>query len=111
MLGSGTLALRALAGRSQITLGVRPEDVVASGHEGAGSASFALEGKVGKVTYAGREAFYRWVGDDGLGALVHVSRPDAGTLKAASDRLRIEIPIERLHAFDPEDGRRIELTQ
>ena len=36
--------------------------------------------------------------------------PDTGALAAAGDRLRIEIPLARLHAFDPEDGRRIELA-
>jgi ABC-type Fe3+/spermidine/putrescine transport system ATPase subunit len=110
-IGTRTHALPALRGRSQVTLAIRPEDVVRSGHGAVGAASFALEGKVEKVTYAGREAFYRWAGGDGLRVLVHVSRPDTGALAAAGDRLRIELPIGRLHAFDPEDGRRIEVVQ
>jgi len=109
-IGAATRRLPALAGRSEVTVAVRPEDVVLSGHGAQAAATMALEGTVEKVTYAGREAFYRWAGGDDLRMLVHVSRPDTGTLAAGGERLRIEIPIARLHAFDPADGRRIALS-
>ena len=44
-----------------------------------------------------------------LRLLVHVSRPDPGQLAVIGERLRVEVPLARLHAFDPADGRRIEL--
>jgi hypothetical protein len=74
------------------------------------SAKIALEGTVEKVTYAGREAFYRWTDGAGARLLVHVFRPDTGTLATTGDRLPIEIPLTRLHAFDAAGGRRIELA-
>ena len=101
-IGTATRALPALAGRSQVTLAVRPEDVVLSGHGADAAATIALEGTVDKVTYAGREAFYRWAGGDGLRMLAHVSRPDTGTLAAAGDAAaHRDSRSRRLHAFDP----------
>jgi hypothetical protein len=64
---------------------------------------------VDKVTYAGREAFYRLTCADGLRMLAHVSRPDQGRLASVGERLGISLPLARLHAFDPADGRRVEL--
>ena len=63
------------------------------------------------MTYAGREAFYRWTDGASVRLLAHVFRPDTGKLAAVGERLRIEIPLSRLHAFDPVDGRRIELMK
>ena len=109
-IGKATCTLPALAGRAQVTLAIRPEDVVLAGQAAQPAVMLTLEGTVGKVTYAGREAVYRWTGDDGLPLLVHLSRPDTGALAAPGERLRVGIPVARLHAFDPEDGRRIELA-
>jgi ABC-type Fe3+/spermidine/putrescine transport system ATPase subunit len=109
-IGGAQCALPALAGRGRVTLALRPEDVVLSGRGADETAALALDGAVAKVTYAGREAQYRWTGAGGLELLVHVARPDAGRLAAAGDSLRVALPLSRLHAFDPADGRRIQLA-
>jgi len=109
-IGTATRMLPALAGRSQVTLALRPEDVVQSERGADAPTAITLEGTVEKVTYAGREAFYRWGGAGSLRMLVHISRPDTGRLAAVGERLRVELPLARLQAFDPEDGRRIEIS-
>jgi ABC-type Fe3+/spermidine/putrescine transport system ATPase subunit len=109
-IGAARCKLPALAGLAEVTLGVRPEDVAPAGQHMDPSAKIALEGTVEKVTYAGREAFYRWTDGAGIRLLVHVFRPDTGTLATTGDRLPIEIPLTRLHAFDAAGGRRIELA-
>ena len=64
-IGAATRTLPALTGRAGITLAMRPEDVIlAGGEEDAGDA-IPLDGAVDKVTYAGREAFYRLTCVDG----------------------------------------------
>jgi hypothetical protein len=88
---------------------MRPEDVVFSASRPGDDDVIAIEGTVAKVTYAGREAFYRLDGEGGLQILAHVARPDSGHLAVVGERLHVEIPIARLHAFDAVDGRRIEL--
>ena len=108
-IGKATRALPALAGRAQVTLAVRPEDVVLPTKPPASSDAIALDCTVHKVTYAGREAFYRLGGEGGLRILAHVSRPDSGQLAVVGERIHVDIPLARLHAFDPTDGRRIEL--
>ena len=108
-IGASTRALPALAGRSQVTLGVRPEDVVVCGPGQGPDDAISAEGIVDKVAYAGREAHYRLNGADGLRILAQVSRPDARHLAAVGARLNVAFPLARLHAFDPADGRRIEL--
>jgi ABC-type Fe3+/spermidine/putrescine transport system ATPase subunit len=108
-IGAVTRALPALAARSQVTLAIRPDDVVLSARGEDTGDAISIEGIVDKVTYAGREAFYRLNGGERLRILVHVSRPDPGQLAAIGERLRVEVPLARLHAFDPADGLRIEL--
>ena len=109
-IGGAPCTLPALAGRRRVTLALRPEDVLLPGRSGGESGALALDGTVVKVTYAGREAQYRWAGEGGLEVLVHVAHPDAGRLAAAGDRLRIGVPLSRLHAFDGSDGRRIDIA-
>ena len=110
-IGSEKRTVPALAGRSLVTLAVRPEDVAPSFPDANSPAAIKLDGAVDKVTYAGREAFYRWSDVTGVRLLLHVFRPDAGKLAAVGERLSVEIPLARLHAFEPADGRRIGLTQ
>jgi ABC-type Fe3+/spermidine/putrescine transport system ATPase subunit len=109
-IGAARCKLPALAGLPEATLGVRPEDIAPVGQAPLSSATIALDGTVEKVTYAGREAFYRWADGGGIRLLVHVFRPDTGRLATTGDRLRIQIPLTRLHAFEPAGGRRIELA-
>jgi hypothetical protein len=96
-------------GHAEITLAMRPEDVILSGRGEDAGDSISIEGAVDKVTYAGREAFYRLTGADGLRIRAHVSRPDQGQLAAVGTRMGIALPLARLHAFDPVCGRRVEL--
>jgi iron(III) transport system ATP-binding protein len=108
-IGAATHALPALAGRAEITLAMRPEDVILSAGEKDAGEGIPLDGAVDKVTYAGREAFYRLTCADGVRILAHVSRPDQGRLAAVGERLALALPLVRLHAFDPADGRRVEI--
>jgi iron(III) transport system ATP-binding protein len=109
-LGTPALALPTLSGRTNVTLSIRPEDVVLPGRQHAHGPAIALEAVVQKVTYAGREAFYRLQGTGDLPLLAHVYRPDDGHLESVGTRLTIELPLARLHAFDAADGRRIDLS-
>jgi ABC-type sugar transport system ATPase subunit len=92
-----------------VTLAVRPEDTILSGSRAVSQDAIAIDGAVDKVTYAGREAFYRLTGEGTFRILAHVYRPDAEPLAAVGERISVEFPLARLHAFDPADGRRIEL--
>jgi len=109
-IGDSTRVLPALKGRSGVTLGVRPEDVAVDPVAEAANP-FVLDTAVDKVTYAGREAFYRLRGRGDMKILVHVHRPDPDRLHAMGERVRIALPLASLHAFDPATGARIELRQ
>jgi len=108
-IGNSTRVLAALAGHSGVTLGVRPEDVVVDAAPGD-PQSFVLDATVDKVTYAGREAFYRLRGPGDMKILAHVYRPDPDRLREVGQQVRVALPLARLHAFDA-SGKRIELTQ
>jgi iron(III) transport system ATP-binding protein len=108
-IGGATRMLPALTGRAQVTLAMRPEDVILSSTGDDAGEAIPLDGAVDKVTYAGREAFYRLTCAEGLRILAHVSRPDQGRLAAVGERLAMALPLARLHAFDPADGRRVEV--
>ena len=109
VLGRSARTLAALAGRTEVTLAIRPEDVMLPGSAQQPGEMLGIAGTVDKVTYAGREASYRLHDDAGLRLVAHVSRPDPARLAAIGDRLEVVLPVERLHAFDSADGRRIEL--
>ena len=108
-VGTSTQTLPALAGRSQITLAVRPEDVALSTSQNGSADAFAVDGIVEKVTYAGREAFYRMRGAGNSRILAHVYRPEPKPLADVGERLCAALPLARLHAFDATSDRRIEL--
>ena len=110
-IGDGTRTLPALAGRSEVTFAVRPEDVAVSGPGQSPDDAIRIEGTVRKVTYAGREALYRLQGASGFSIVAQVNRPDPAQLAAIDERLVVEFPLARLHAFDPADGQRIELRR
>ena len=78
-------------------------------HEEARSAddALALDGAVDKVSFAGREAFYRVRLHGGTQVLAHVHRPDRRLLEQAGARVRLVLPVAHLHLFDPATGRRI----
>ena len=107
-LGADPRRLAALAGRGRATLAIRPEDVIVTERAADGPA-IALAGIVTKVTFAGREAYYRV--DDGAGRrlLAHVYRPHERPLAAVGERLALALPVARLHAFDADDESRIEI--
>jgi iron(III) transport system ATP-binding protein len=108
-LGAAPRPVPALAGRDRVTLAIRLEDMTLAGPaDAAPSDALALVGAVDKVTFAGREAFYRVRLDDGPQILAHVHRPERGLLEEAGARLRLILPLARLHMFDPATGRRIE---
>ncbi len=106
-IGGSTHVLPMLAGRAEVSLGIRPEDVAMPG--AGAEPAFAIDAVVDKVTYAGREAFCRLNVGDAEPVLAHLYRPDPVHLPAIGDRLRVGLPLTRLHAFDPRDGKRIAL--
>jgi iron(III) transport system ATP-binding protein len=107
-LTAGAPSLAPLAGHSRVTLAIRPEDVLL-GEGPRAPAGIVLEGVVTKVSFAGREAYYRVAVSGGLHVLAHVSRPHERPLAALGERVSLTLPVARLHAFDPGDERRIEM--
>ncbi|MBM3596699.1 MAG: ABC transporter ATP-binding protein [Alphaproteobacteria bacterium] len=107
-LGRRPCVLSSLAGRARVTLAIRPEEVILPDAVEQADA-ISLDGVIDRVTFAGREAFYRIGCGDGLAILAHVHRPSERRLAAAGDTIRVALPISRLHAFDPADGSRIDL--
>ena len=105
--GAGAQRLMGLAGRSRATLAIRPEDVVVAAPAPDGPA-IRLEGVVTKVTFAGREAYYRVDGGGGLALRAHVYRPHERPLAVVGERVQLALPLGRLHAF-ADDEKRIEL--
>ena len=63
---------------------------------------------VDKVSFAGREAFYRVRLDEGPQILAHVHRPERRLLEQSGARVRLILPLAHVHLFDPVTGRRIE---
>jgi ABC-type Fe3+/spermidine/putrescine transport system ATPase subunit len=107
----GALAPAALPERLRgrpATLAIRPEEVVVDGAGDVPGGAIALDGTVEKVTYAGREAYCHVRAEGGLRLLAHLYRPDARRLGLAGAPIRLLLPHDRLHVFDPADGRRIE---
>ena len=110
-VGAVSRPMRGLAGRDRVTLAIRLEDMtLAEPHHDAPGDSLALDGIVDKVTFAGREAFYRVRLDEGPQILAHVHRPDRALLEQAGARVRLMLPVAQLHLFDPATGRRIEAS-
>ena len=106
-IGDATHALSALAGRSNVTLGLRPEDLVIAAAPVA--EAFNVPVAVDKVTYAGSEAFYRLRGMNDLRLAAHVYRPNPDALHELGARVIAALPFVHLHAFDPASGDRIAL--
>ena len=106
-LGNTKQALPQLA-CARVTLCVRPEDVIVGAPAAHTADAITFEARVMKVTYAGREAFYR-LDADGLRLLVHAYRPEPDRLPVVGQTLQLAMPLSRLHAFDAADGRRIAL--
>ena len=112
----GTLAFDAasrpvpvLANRDRVTLAIRLEDMtVASMSDDVPGDALALDGVVDKVSFAGREAFYRVRLNEGAQVLAHVHRPERRLLEQTGARMRLILPIAHLHFFDPVTERRIE---
>ena len=92
-----------------MTLAIRLEDMTVVDPSDAPADALLLDGVVDKVTYAGREAFYRVRLDAGPQIDAHVHRPGRRALEQPGARLRLALPLARLHWFDPASGRRIEV--
>jgi hypothetical protein len=108
-LGAMPRSVPALVNRDRVTLAIRLEDMTLAGPtDAAPSDALALDGAVDKVSFAGREAFYRVRLDAGPQIQAHVHRPERRLLEQAGARLRLILPLARLHMFDPATGRRIE---
>ena len=109
--GAAPRQVPALAGRVSVTLAIRLEDMTVVESSDAPADALLLDGAVDKVTYAGREAFYRVRLDAGPLITAHVQRPGRRVLEQPGARLRLALPLRRLHWFDPKSGRRIEAGQ
>ncbi|WCE04021.1 sn-glycerol-3-phosphate ABC transporter ATP-binding protein UgpC [Pseudoxanthomonas sp. JBR18] len=93
-LGALTPALAGHAGRD-LVLGVRPEDL-----QPARDGQAAFQADVESIEFVGNEAFLHLrFGEDLL-----ISRvPPQGTPEVG-ERVAMALPMDRLHAFDPETG-------
>jgi ABC-type Fe3+/spermidine/putrescine transport system ATPase subunit len=100
--------LRGLGDRARVTAAVRPEDVMLTDASTVDDAALVLDGIVEKVSFVGREALYRVRTADGLALAAHVHRPQQHLLENEGAALRLRIPVDRLHLFEPTTGRRIE---
>jgi iron(III) transport system ATP-binding protein len=109
-LGAAPRQVPALAGRDRVTLAIRLEDMTVVESSDAPADALVLDGAIDKVTYAGREAFYRVRLDGGAQIAAHVHRPGRRALEQPGARLRLTLPLRRLHWFDPATGRRIEVA-
>ncbi len=107
-LGVAPRQVPALAGRVSVTLAIRLEDMTVVESSDVPADALVLDGAIDKVTYAGREAFYRVRLGSGEQIAAHVHRPGRRVLEQPGARLRLALPIRRLHWFDPESGMRIE---
>jgi sn-glycerol 3-phosphate transport system ATP-binding protein len=107
-LGAASRPVPALAGRDRVTLAIRLEDMTVGGpDDDVPTDALALDGVVDKVTFAGREAFYRVQLQDGPQVLAHVHRPEHRQLEQAGARVRLIMPLAHVHWFDPVTERRI----
>jgi hypothetical protein len=102
--------LGGLDGHGRVIAAVRPEDVILAEAGTADPTSLLLDGSVEKVSFVGREALYRVRTPDGLALTAHVHRPQQQLLESEGAALRLRIPVDRLHLFEPDTGRRIEPT-
>ncbi len=107
-LGDDAPRRPALAGRMRVTLAIRPEDVSFADRP-AEEPAITLPGVVTKVTFAGREAYYRVEAKGGRQLLAHVYRPHQRPLAAPGERVMLILPLAHLHAFDTDDEGRIEV--
>jgi ABC-type Fe3+/spermidine/putrescine transport system ATPase subunit len=100
--------LGGLRGHGRVMAAVRPEDVMLAEAGTADPTSLLLDGTVEKVSFVGREALYRVRTPDGLALTAHVHRPQRQLLESEGAALHVRIPVDRLHLFEPQTGRRIE---
>jgi ABC-type Fe3+/spermidine/putrescine transport system ATPase subunit len=110
--GAEPRAVPLLAGHDRVTLAIRLEDMTLTGPaDPVPGNALALDGVVDKVSFAGREAFYRVRLNAGPQLQAHVHRPERHLLERAGAPLRLILPLARLHMFDPATDRRIEAAK
>ena len=117
-VGSCTRRLAAIASQRNVTLGIRPEDVVIApcaedpdrpdrdDDALRDDDAFALPSTVDTVTYAGREAWCRLTLPGDIRITAHVHRPDPSSLPKPGQSMTVTLPLACLHAFGA-DGARI----
>ena len=92
---------------ARVTTAVRPEDVMLAEPDASSDGALILDGTVEKVSFAGREALYRIRTGDGLAVTAHIHRPQQHLLEKEGAALRLRVPVDRLHLFEPAGGKRI----
>ena len=93
---------------ARATTAVRPEDVMLAEPDASSDGALILDGTVEKVSFAGREALYRVRTGDGLAVTAHIHRPQQHLLEKEGAALRLRVPVDRLHLFEPAGGKRID---
>ncbi|MDX6748488.1 ABC transporter ATP-binding protein [Geminicoccaceae bacterium 1502E] len=101
-LAGAPLQVPALAGLDNVTAAIRPEDVMVD--PAAPGDGILLEATVEKITFAGREAFYRTVLADGTSLAVLIQRPTPELLGREGHAVRLVLPRGKLLFYDA-DGR------
>ncbi|HMR32008.1 MAG TPA: ABC transporter ATP-binding protein [Geminicoccaceae bacterium] len=92
---------------ARVTTAVRPEDVMLAEPDASSDGALILDGTVEKVSFAGREALYRIRTGGGLAVTAHIHRPQQHLLEKEGAALRLRVPVDRLHLFEPAGGKRI----
>ena len=98
---------RAAASMGDVAVAIRPEDVRGVDGTGADRAGFALDGRVARISFTGRDAQYMIECSDGLKIGVHVGNPTPDLMTWTGRDVRLRLPADRLILFDASSGRRV----
>jgi multiple sugar transport system ATP-binding protein len=99
------LAAAQQAGLQEVTLGLRPESVIASE---AGSSGTSLELAVALVEETGADAYvYGHIPGEPNDEKQFIVRFDGRVPPRLGDQLRLSVNVDEAHAFNPETGERL----
>ncbi len=89
-----------------VLIAIRPEDVqVVSA--GAATAGFALDGRVARTSFTGRDIQYMVDCGEGLTIEATVTNPSPELMSQTGEKTQLLLPAERLTLFDGPSGRRV----
>ncbi len=90
-----------------VVVAIRPEDVRGVDGSRTDGAGFALEGRVARITFTGRDAQYTIECPDGARIGAHIGNPTPDLMTWTGRDIRLQLPADRLILFDASSGRRV----